>query len=88
MGIIVYFIYNPLSKNMKSLLNSVKEIKVFCDNNIIFEGELYIEHPTLVLFSGDMEIIKGINEKYLTKKINTREVKEIKNNKYFSLIMT
>ena len=85
---ISYIKFNPLSKNMKSLLNSVKEIKVFCDNNIIFEGELYIEHPTLVLFSGDMEIIKGINEKYLTKKINTREVKEIKNNKYFSLIMT
>ena len=84
---ISYIKLNPLSKNMKSLLNSVKEIKIFCDNNIIFEGDLYIEHPTIVLFTCDMKITRGINEKYLTKKINEREIEEIKNNKYFSLVL-
>ena len=82
-----YIKLNPLSKNMKSLLNTVKEIKIFCETKIIFEGELYIEHPTIVLFTCDNKIIKGINRKYLTKKANIREAKEIKNKKYFSLIL-
>ena len=79
--------FNPLTKNMKSILNTVKEIKIFCDTKIIFEGDLYIEHPTMVLFTCDKKITKGINEKFLTKKVNMREVEEVKNNKYFSLIL-
>ena len=84
---ISYIKLNPLTKNLKSLLNSVKEIKIFCDSKIIFEGELYIEHPTLVLFTCDMKITKGINEKYLTQKINVRNVDEIENDQYCSLIL-
>ena len=79
--------FNPLTKNMKSILNTVKEIKIFCDTKIIFEGDLYIEHPTMVLFTCDKKITKGINEKFLTKKVNMREVEEVMNNKYFSLIL-
>ena len=45
---------------MKSILNTVKEIKIFCDTKIIFEGDLYIEHPTMVLFTCDKKITKGI----------------------------
>ena len=72
---------------MKALFNTVKEIKIYCDTKIIFEGDLYIEHPTMVLFTCDKKITKGINEKFLTKKVNMREVEEVKNNKYFSLIL-
>ena len=84
---ISYIKFNPLSKNMKPLSNTVKEIKVFCDTKIIFEGDLYMGHPTIVLFTCDSKITRGINQKYLTKKVNTREFEEIKNNKYFSLIL-
>jgi hypothetical protein len=84
---ISYIKFNPLTKNLKTLLNSVKEIKIFCDNNIIFEGDLYIIHPTIVLFTCDMKITKGINEKYLTQKVTKRKSEEIKSNKYFSLVL-
>ena len=84
---ISYIKFNPLTKNMKSLLNTVKEIKIFCDTNIIFEGDLYMDHQTIVLFTGDMKIIKGIDEKYLTRTFIERDVEEIKNDKYFSLII-
>ena len=84
---ISYIKLNPLSKNMKSLMNSVKEIKIFCDTKIIFEGDLYIDHPTIILFTSDIKITNGINLNYLTKKVTMREVEEIKNNKYFSLLL-
>jgi hypothetical protein len=84
---ISYIKLNPLSKNMKSLMNSVKEIKIFCDTKIIFEGDLYIDHPTIILFTSDIKITNGINLKYLTKRVTMREVEEVKNNKYFSLLL-
>ena len=84
---ISYIKLNPLSKNMKSLMNSVKEIKIFCDTKIIFEGDLYIDHPTIILFTSDIKITNGINLNYLTKKVTMREVEEVKNNKYFSLLL-
>ena len=84
---ISYIKFNPLTKNMKALLNTVKEIKIFCDNKIIFEGDLYINHPTIVLFTCDMKITRGINEKYLTPKVTVRKGEEIINDKYFSLVL-
>ena len=72
---------------MKSIFNTVKEIKIFCDTKIIFEGELYIDHPTIILFTCDEKYIKQINKKYLTQKYNERNDEEIINDKYFSLIL-
>ena len=72
---------------MKSLFNTVKEIKIFCDTKIIFEGELYMEHPTIALFSCEERITKEINKKYLTQKVTVRNDTEIINDKYFSLIL-
>ena len=84
---ISYIKLNPLTKNMKSIFNTVKEIKIFCDTKIIFEGELYIDHPTIILFTCDEKYIKQINKKYLTQKYNERNDEEIINDKYFSLIL-
>ena len=88
---ISYIKFYPLTKNendkiIKSL-NSVKEIKVFCEKNIIFEGDLYIEHPTIVLFTCDSKITKNINEEYLTKYNNNREYKEVLKEEYISLVL-
>ena len=84
---ISYIKLNPLTKNMKSLFNTVKEIKIFCDTKIIFEGELYMEHPTIALFTCEERITKEINKKYLTQKVTVRNDTEIINDKYFSLIL-
>ena len=46
-----------------------------------------MDHQTIVLFTGDMKIIKGINEKCLTRTFIERDVEEIKNDRYFSLII-
>ena len=87
---ISYIKFYPLMKkeNGKKIksLNSLQEIKIFCDNNIIFEGNLYLYHPTIILFTSDSDIIKDINEKYLTKNIKNREYKEIINENNFSLV--
>ena len=87
---ISYIKFYPLlkiEKNKKiNSLNSLQEIKIFCDNNIIFEGNLYLYHPTIVLFTCDTKIIKDINEKYLTNNIKNRECKEIYKENYISLV--
>ena len=84
---IAYIKFNPLTKKEKYSLNSVKEIKIYCESNIIFEGCLYLEHPTIVLFTCDLKITKNINKEYLTQKINVRESYEIKKNDCISLIL-
>ena len=83
---ISYIKFYPLTKNEKIIsFNSLKEIKIFCENNIIFEGSLYIDQPTVVLFTCDSKIIKNINEKYLTRYKKDREFKEIYTEDYISL---
>ena len=65
----------------------IKEIKIFCEDKIIFEGSLYDNKPTIILFTSENKIIKGINKSYLTKYIEQREVKEIETKNYYSLIL-
>ena len=84
---ISYIKFNPLTKNSKPKSNSVKEIKIFCESKIIFEGDLYLDHPTVALFTCDTKIKKNINDKFLTQKTFVRDTIEIKNDKYFSLIL-
>ena len=54
----------------------MKEIKIFCDCNIIFEGNLHQDKPTVVLFTCEKKIVGNINENYLTDEINERNYKE------------
>ena len=82
-----YIKFYPLSTKMKPKLNSVKEIKIYCESKIIFEGELYLEHPTVALFTCDTKIKKNIEDKLLTQKTLIRDTIEIKNDQYFSLIL-
>ena len=77
----------PLQENNKAVLNTVKEIKIFCDCNIIFEGNLYQEKPTVILFTSEKKILGNIDENYLTNEINERKYKEERNDKYISLIL-
>jgi len=74
------------NEEIKSL-NSVKEIKIYCEKNIIFEGDLYLDKPTIALFTCDSNIQKNINENYLTKCNKNRECKEILKEEYFSLLL-
>ena len=87
---ISYIKFYPLVKCEKDKtiysLNSLQEIKIFCDKNIIFEGNLYLYHPTIILFTSDINIIKDINEKYLTKNIKNRKYKELNKENYISLV--
>ena len=82
-----YIKFNPLTKKMKPKLNTVKEIKIYCEAKIIFEGDLYLEHPTVALFTCDTKIKKNIDDKFLTQKTLIRDTIEIKNDQYFSLIL-
>ena len=84
---ISYIKFNPLTKYNKPLLNSVKEIKIYCESRIIFEGNLYLEHPTVALFTCDTKIKKNIDDKFLTNKLVARDIIEIKNDRYVSLIL-
>ena len=84
---ISYIKFFPLEENKKPILNTVKEIKIFCDCNIIFEGELYFEKPTVILFTCERKIVSNINENYLTKEINERNYKEERNDNYISLVL-
>ena len=78
----------PLEENNRPIFNTVKEIKIFCDCNIIFEGDLYQNKPTVVLFTGDRKILGDIDEKFLTNEINERDYKETRNDKYTSMILS
>ena len=88
---ISYIKFYPLTNNennnkIKSL-NSLKEVKIFCENYIIFEGDLYLNQPTIILFTCDTKIIKNVNEKYLTNNKRKKEYKEILKEDYFSLVL-
>ena len=83
---ITYIKFYPLTKNLISVKNSVKEVKIFCENNIIFEGCLYYDQPTVVLFTCDAKITKNVDEKNLTKKIE-REYMEEEKDDYISLVI-
>ena len=84
---ISYIKFYPLEEDKKPVLNSVKEIKIFCDYNIIFEGELYFDKPTIILFTSEKKIVSHIDENYLTKEINERIFKEERNKDYISLVL-
>ena len=64
-----------------------KEIKIFCDDKIIYEGFVYNDKPTIILFSSDDKITQNINQDYLTKIFNERKYEEIETNNYNSLIL-
>ena len=87
---ISYIEIKPFSLSDKDeiFLNSVKDIKIFCDTSVIFEGQLYQFQPTSILFTSDKNILKNINKKYLTKYQLNREYKEIKTDNYFSMTFT
>ena len=79
---ISYIKFYPLEE-----LNSVKDMKIFVDSKTVFEGTLYLNKPTIVLFTCDEKITQNIDANLLTKEINIRELKEIRNENYISLIM-
>ena len=65
----------------------VKEIKIFCDDKIIYEGIIHKDKPTIILFTCDEKITKNINQDYLTKNFNERKIEEIETNNYNCLIL-
>lgn len=87
---ISYIKLNPF-KNNKNFGNNkvykIKEIKLFCDEKIIFEGILYDNKPTIILFTSDYKITNGINRNYLTKYSTKRKIEEIESDNYCSLIL-
>ena len=85
-----YIIFYPIDhQNKDEQINyfKTKEIKIFSDDRIIYEGTLYNNKPTIILFTCDDKIIKDINKDYLTKNFNERKVEEIETNNYNSLIL-
>ena len=64
---ISYIKFYPLKEDGTPTLNSAKEIKIFSDSKIIFEGTLHLDTPTIVLFTCEKKIINDIDENYLTK---------------------
>ena len=88
---ISYIKITPISNDINNLYNNnvykIKEIKIFCEDKIIFEGEIYKNKPTIILFTSENKLVKDINQNYLTKYINKRRVEEIQTNDYCSLIL-
>ena len=84
---ISYIKFYPIEEKNKPILNSAKDIKIFIDCKIIFEGALYLNKPTIILFTSKKNIINNIDENYLTNEINERVCKEEKNDKYYSLML-
>ena len=74
-----------LEKDKNSYFNTVKEIKIFCDNMIIFEGILYNHQASIILFTCDKNVIGNLNENLLTKAHNDRIYHEFVNEDYYSL---
>ena len=81
-----FFGGNNNNKNEKNFLNSAREIKIFCDTSVIFEGEIYNYQPTIILFTSSDKILKNVNENFLTKKGVGREANETKNENCYSLL--
>ena len=88
---ISYIKITPIDNNINNYDNKnvykIKEIKIFCEDKIIFEGEIYKNKPTIILFTCENKLIKDINKNFLTKYINRRKVEEIQTNNYCSLIL-
>ena len=61
----------------KNFLNSVKDLKIFCDTELVFGGEIYNYQPTLILFTCNDKILKNIDKNHLTKKKVKRTAKEV-----------
>ena len=59
----VFISYIKFTNLKSNSLFTVKDIKIFCGTNIIFEGCLHNYNPTIVLFTCDMKIIIDLNEK-------------------------
>ena len=88
---ISYIKFTPFRNNKNVTDNKVykiKEIKLFCDDKIIFEGILYDNKPTIILFTSDYKITNGINRNYLTKYITKRKIEEHESDNYYSLILS
>jgi hypothetical protein len=81
----------PIDNDIKNINNKevykIKEIKIFCENKIIFEGNIYNNKPTIILFTSENKLVKGINKNFLTKYVEDREIKEIETNTYYSLVL-
>ena len=86
-----YIKFTPINNDIniynRNNIYKVKEIKLFCEDKIIFEGVLYNNKPTIILFSSDNKFTERINKNYLTKYIKERKIEEIKTDNYFSLII-
>ena len=88
---ISYIKFTPIIDEINDLNNKniykIKDIKIFCEDRIIFEGELYNNKPTVILFTSDIKLTGNLNKKYLTKIFNERKIEEIETDNYFSLIL-
>ena len=76
-----------IENNEQNIFFKTKEIKIFCDDKLIYEGFIYDDKPTIILFASDEKLTKNINEDYLTKNFNKRKTEEIVTNSYNCLIL-
>ena len=76
------------SDSDNKFFHSVKDIKIFCDTDVIFEGELYQYQPTIILFTSDNKLLEDINPNYLTKYHINRNYSENKTDEYYSMTFT
>ena len=74
-----------LEKDKNSYYNTVKEIKIFCDNMVIFEGELYNNQASIILFTCDKNVLGNLNENLLPKTHVDRVCSEYVNEEYYIL---
>ena len=80
---ISYIILYPLKLNENIYSEySLKDFKIFIDNNIIFEGTMHKDKPSIIIFSSD---IKTFNEKFLIQSSKNRNFIEEKNSNYISM---
>ena len=89
-GYIKFIPFNSTELNVnkeKNIFFKAKEIKIFCDDKIIYEGFIYDDKQTIILFTCDDKITKNINKDYLTNSFNERKVEEIQTNNYKLLIL-
>ena len=86
-----YIKFTPINNDIniynRNNIYKVKEIKLFCEDKIIFEGVLYNNKPTIILFSSENKFTERINKNYLTKYIKERKIEEIETDNYFSLLI-
>ena len=87
---ISYISIKPLyqEEQKDNFYNSAKDIKIFCDTSIIFEGRLYQSQPTIILFTSNEKIVRNINTQYLTKQEINRNFIENITEEYYSMAFT